>query len=191
MSNDNFDWDDKADENFDSSMLFVLRNEGGYANVKHDKGGATNYGISTRFLKLVNKDIDGDGHVTSKDVKSLTKDRAINLYREHFWDHYKLEMIRDVHVSYKAFDMFVNMRGSSAAKILQRACNSSGSDLSVDGILGRKSFYQINKHSRFTICKAEFLSEIRSEQAKFYRAIVKSDKTQRKFLNGWINRAMK
>lgn len=175
--------------NFRSAIAFVLKNEGGYSNDKNDNGGATNFGISTRFLKLINKDIDGDGHVTSKDVKALTENRSIELYREYFWDHYRLNELRDVTISTKALDLFVNMRGISAGKILQRACNNCGAALKVDGIPGSKTLNSLNSISLFGVTKEQLLSEIRKEQADFYHAIVKADKTQKKFLKGWLARA--
>ena len=174
---------------FESAILFVLRNEGGYSNHHNDHGGATNYGISTRFLKLVKKDLNADGHINAQDVVSLTKDKAVDLYKEHFWDHYKLDNIRDVHIATKALDLFVNMRGTNAAKIIQRACNKMGSTLAVDGLLGHYSFCAVNEHASFTGNKARFMGFIREEQAEFYRAIVKRDKTQRVFLKGWLARA--
>lgn len=181
--------------NFNSAILTVLRNEGGFSNDKADKGGATNHGISTRFLKQIDKDIDGDGHVTSKDAKSITKETAIELYKKYFWDHYNLEKIRDINVATKAFDLFVNMRGKSAGKILQKACNSFCEDgslnkkLIVDGIAGSKTMLAINSIAMFTVNKSLLLKAIKHEQSAFYHAIVKSNKTQAKFLKGWLARA--
>lgn len=175
--------------NFQSAIAFVLHNEGGYSNVKHDTGGATNFGVSTRFLKQIDKDIDGDGHVTKKDAAALTKTGAIDIYREHFWEHYRLNELRDVNISTKAMDLFVNMRGKSAGKILQRACNNCGATLKIDGIAGSKTLNSLNSLSLFGITKEQLLGEIRIEQAEFYQAIVKSNKTQKKFLNGWLARA--
>jgi len=175
--------------NFQSAIFFVMGNEGGYSNDKKDKGGATNFGISTRFLKLIDKDIDGDGHVTSKDVTALTKDNAIDLYKQYFWDHYKLERLRDTFIARKALDLFVNMRGKSAGKILQQACNKCGASLKIDGVVGTRSFNSLNSLSLFGVTKEQLLTEIRKEQANHYRAIVKADKSQNKFIKGWLARA--
>ncbi|MCK5615227.1 hypothetical protein KAR91_75890 [Candidatus Pacearchaeota archaeon] len=174
---------------FNDAVLFVLSNEGQYSNVKHDKGGATNYGVSTRLLKQIDKDINGDGHVNGKDAAALTKPGAIEIYKEHFWDHYKLDRISNILVAKKAFDLFVNMRGKAAGKILQRACKNCGLTLKIDGIVGSKSVKAINSLSMFGVTREKLLSEIRKEQASFYGAIVKANKTQRKFLKGWLRRA--
>jgi lysozyme family protein len=175
--------------NFKNAILFVLRNEGGYSDDKADKGGATNLGISTRFLKLTKEDIDGDGHITEKDVLALTKERAVGLYKKYFWSHYKLDNIRDLIVGRKALDLFVNMRGKAAAKIIQQACVDCGSKIKVDGVLGQRSFYAVNRLGDFTNTHGQLIDAIIDNQIKHYNAIVKNDKTQSKFLKGWINRA--
>lgn len=175
--------------NFNNAILFVLGNEGGYSNDKNDKGGATNFGISTRFLKQIDKDVDGNGHVNKKDVEALTKDASIELYREYFWDYYRLGELRDLLISRKALDLFVNMRGKAAAKILQKACNRCGATLKIDGILGTRSINSINSLSLFGITREQLLAEIRIGQADLYKAIVKANKTQSKFLKGWLARA--
>ena len=36
---------------------FTIKNEGGYNEIKFDNGGATNYGVSLRFLNDTTKDI--------------------------------------------------------------------------------------------------------------------------------------
>ena len=42
--------------NFESAIKKTLKHEGGYNEVKGDAGGATNFGISLRFLKSIFKD---------------------------------------------------------------------------------------------------------------------------------------
>ncbi len=183
--------------NFNQAILFVLRNEGGFNDDASDKGGATNYGISTRFLKQIDEDIDGDGHVTSDDVSAITKKTAIDLYKKYFWDYYRLDEIRDFHLSEKMLDLYVNMRSKSAGTILQKSCNTVFLSLYgkkkfvlvVDGVAGSKTIYAANCLTNFTGQKAELLREIRKEQSEFYHAIVKADKTQKKWLKGWLRRA--
>ena len=175
--------------NFNSIISHIFKVEGGYANQKHDKGKATNYGISLRFLELAQEDIDGDGHINEKDIKALTKDNALDLYKEYFWDHYGLENIRDVLIAKKAMDMFVNMRGKVAARAIQSACVECGAKIKVDGILGKNSFSAINDLSKFTGSRDILLEAIRDAQRAVYIRIVENDKTQKKFLKGWMRRA--
>jgi lysozyme family protein len=172
---------------FDESFEFVIEHEGGYNNVANDKGGATNYGISLRFLRLADEDLNGDGHVNEDDIKSLDLQEAKRLYRKYFWGHYRLEDVNDLVIARKCFDLFVNMRGKSAAKIIQMAVADCGYSIVTDGILGTRSFNLLNCASKRN--KNELLDKIRERQAEKYRSIVSKDATQQKFLKGWLKRA--
>lgn len=57
---------------FDSIIAFVLGEEGGYVNHPSDPGGETKYGISKRSYPAV-------------DIKNLTKQDAIEIYRNDYW----------------------------------------------------------------------------------------------------------
>ncbi len=73
---------------FDKAVEKVLRHEGRYVNHPNDPGGATNYGISLRFLKqlgIEEADIDGDGFLNIEDIKAVTKEHAIRFYKLNFW----------------------------------------------------------------------------------------------------------
>lgn len=58
---------------FDQAVQNVLKREGGYVNDPDDRGGETKYGIS----RNANPDVD---------IPSLTQDKAIQIYRERYWD---------------------------------------------------------------------------------------------------------
>lgn len=60
-------------ENFQKAVDFVLAREGGYSNDPDDPGGETNFGICKRSFPDV-------------DIKALTRDEAISLYRKHYWE---------------------------------------------------------------------------------------------------------
>lgn len=169
---------------FENALEFVLPLEGGYNNIKEDAGGATNYGISLRFLKSVGEDLNGDGHVDINDIVEITHSQSAELYKKYFWDHYKLYNIQDQFIANRAFSFFVNMRGKTAATIFQRAVRACGFDIVEDGILGTKSFNLIN-----SIHPSVYLPALRSEAAAVYRLIVANNQTQSKFLNGWLKRA--
>lgn len=178
-----------TDRNFRRALVHVLECEGGYNDIKSDKGGATNFGISLRFLKLVEADINDDGHLNAEDIRALSIDTAGALYEEHFWNHYKLGRIKSQELSAKMFDIFVNMRGRTAAKVCQRALEDCGNNLIIDGILGKVSFGLLNEEMDK---RAErLMAYIRYQQAAVYHRIVANDPTQVKFLKGWLNRAKK
>lgn len=175
--------------NFNTAVLTVLKHEGGYVNDPQDTGGATNHGISLRFLKAVGDldnngfldgDFDLDGHVDVHDISKMTQDDAINIYRHHWWDKYQYDRIINQSIATKVFDLAVNMGAKQAHICLQRAVRSAcGVELLEDGVLGIKSIAAINNAPQ-----SELLAAFRSEAASFYRSL-----NRPRYLNGWLKRA--
>lgn len=160
--------------NFDTAIITVLKREGGFVDNPHDSGGATNFGISLRFLKSI------DSNATIEDIKNLTTENASNLYKLHWWDKYQYERIINQSIATKVFDAAVNM-GSHWSHIgLQRSVlAASGISLKEDGILGDKSIAEINN-----VNPTELLVAYRSELAGIYRSF-----NEREFIDGWLARA--
>ena len=71
----------KYDNNFEKIMDYVFNSEGGYVNHKHDRGGATNYGVTQTTYNSWRK----QKGLPIEDVKNITKDEAKKLYYEEFW----------------------------------------------------------------------------------------------------------
>ena len=160
----------------------VLSHEGGFNDVKHDKGGATNWGISLRFLKGIEEDIDGDGLITYLDIKKMTRSQAIEIYYDNFWKQL-YERFPDK-LAMKVFDVSVNAGSSRAHILLQRALNKIGAKLTVDGLIGNATLTEIAKYTDQAIVNA--YCEV---QLEFYKGLVLKDASQAKFLAGWTNRA--
>ena len=145
----------------------VLIREGGYVNHPNDPGGETNYGIAKRSHP-------------DEDIKNLTEDRAIEIYKKTYWNPSKASSIPG-EMRYTYFDMVVNMGQRRAVKILQEACNSKGCKLVVDGLIGRKTLAASKK--------------IDNSRVKVYRILYYTDLIRRKpklsdFIVGWLRRAM-
>ena len=180
---------------FDIAFFKLMYWEGHahYTDDKDDAGGATKFGISLRFLKslpLDEADIDRDGHVTANDIKSLTDFTAKAFYRKYFWLHYQLGNIEREPVATKLLNIFVNMRGLTAARVAQRALASCGiHDVKEDGYLGPLSFAAINEITCSDSLTAMYLAALRAHQEAIYRLICAENPTQNKFLAGWIRRA--
>ncbi|KEQ11253.1 hypothetical protein GZ77_26155 [Endozoicomonas montiporae] len=172
---------------FKQAMADVFKWEGGYVNHVADTGGATNYGISIRFLKslpLSCGDITGDGHVTEADIQALTHEGAERLYKKYFWDYYRLGEIQNQAVATKLLNAFVNMRGKTAALIAQKSANDLKHTLTEDGVMGSKSIAAINQHN-----PAHMLDCIKWRMWEVYQAIERNDPSQSVFMKGWQNRA--
>ena len=166
---------------FDIAMAFVAEHEGGFVDDDIDNGGATRYGISLRFLQLAHEDINGDGHVDRADIVALTTVQARAIYQCHFWKHYRLDEIEHPFIAAKIMDLYVNMRGAVAARVVQR-CFST---LAPDGILGSKSIRAVNTYAS----PARLYGALGVGQGSVYQRIVRADKTQDRFLKGWLRRA--
>lgn len=164
----------------------VLKVEGGYVDDPADSGGATNWGISLRFVKSsgLDLDIDGDGDIDADDMKKLTKKQALDVYKKSFWTSQKYDRMVHPEVAIKSFDMAVNMGPRQANKLVQRAACDCGEKIADDGVLGPQTLASVNYISEGTMVKA-----IRRRQIGFYEDLVKRKPTLKKFLKGWLNRA--
>jgi lysozyme family protein len=178
---------------FDEAVKTVLKHEGGYVNDPHDPGGATNYGISLRFLKATGDlevgDVDHDGDIDQKDIACMTPAEAERIYRKYWWDRYDYEAVPDQEVATKIFDMAVNMGPAEAHRIVQRAVNAVASaTLAVDGIFGPGTREALSEAiERFG--GERVLAALRERQKDFYVDLVARKPDLGRYLAGWLTRA--
>lgn len=173
---------------FDIAIKTILRNEGGYVNHRNDPGGATNWGISLRFLRDNKEynlgDVDKDGDLDEKDIRDLSVMSARSIYSNYFWKPFSYNRINSTLVATKIFDMAVNMGPTQAHKLVQRAVNTlSPNPLVVDGQFGPKTLAAVNSLDPETI-----RDQIRKYQLGFYEQIIKANPKLEVFRNGWTNR---
>lgn len=179
-------------ESFDIAVSFVLAKEGGLNENPKDKGGITNKGISLRFLKSLSAgELRSYGifvgyEASEDDIRNLTEEQAINIYKGVFWDNAPFGKIKNQSNLNYIFDMSINMGINPAIKCAQRACWAVMRQKDIikdDGILGNKTLSMLNH------CGIYLLSAMRSERAGYYKLIAEKDETQHTFLEGWLNRA--
>lgn len=176
---------------FDSAIRLILRHEGGWVNNPNDPGGATNFGISLRFLAdhPDDGDFDGDGDVDAEDIRNMTIDDAKDIYRKFWWDKYGYGRIADQTIATKVFDFAVNMGAKRAHMLLQQAMNSAfGLRLSVDGVLGNASYGTLN-----AIADGDdeqvLINAFCNEAWAYYQRLIVNNPRLGVFKNGWKNRA--
>jgi lysozyme family protein len=92
---------------FLQAVARVLTDEGGFVCNPADPGGETNFGISKRSYP-------------SLDIKSLTRDQAIEIYWNDFWQKSGFYRLKG-DVAIKVFDLAVVMGAAQAVTCLQRA----------------------------------------------------------------------
>lgn len=102
---------------FDDALRFVLAQEGGLVDHADDPGGLTKWGISQRVYP-------------GEDIRSLTRQRAGEIYRRDYWDKVRGDDLPGP-VAFLAFDFAVNAGVSRATRTLQ-TCLA----VTADGIIG-------------------------------------------------------
>jgi len=173
------------DIKFNIAMKTIMRHEGGLSNNKNDPGEITKYGISLRFLRSENLDINNDGKINSTDIIYLNLDAADKIYYKKWYQEYGYGRIVNQRILTKIMDASVNMGASQAHKLVTRALNTLyEKQLYVDGILDNPTVMLINHTNPDDLYKALVKQEI-----SFYRSIVKRNVMLKGFEKGWIARA--
>jgi lysozyme family protein len=124
---------------FDQAVNFVLKYEGGYVDNPDDPGGETNYGIS----KKAYPDLD---------IKNLTRDEAIAIYRRDYWDKCRCDEL-PASLAIITFDSAVNQGPSRAVKLLQKSLS-----VTADGVMGSQTIAAANKVEP-SDCVPEFIAQ--------------------------------
>jgi len=176
---------------FPPAGVVILANEGGLCNNAADPGGITNDGISLRFaLAQYNLDhnmifdTDHDGVVDGGDIKALTQDEALQIYKTYWWDKNGYATVNDQSVATKIIDAAINMGSHQAHQCVQKALNAAGCSVAVDGSLGPASYAAINSMN-----PAGLLNLIRASLTQFYLDLIAEKPVLDEFRGGWLRRA--
>ena len=165
---------------FDLAIPTIIKHEGGFVDHPKDPGGATNWGVSLRYLRSLGHigDFDSDGDIDADDIRQMPKEFALKLYREQWWDKNHYFRIVDQALATKVFDLAINMGSKQAHKLLQRACWMLGQKITDDGVLGNISFKAIN-----ALDAKKLLIEFKRLAIQFYKLLNKPE-----FIKGWLAR---
>jgi lysozyme family protein len=176
---------------FTLAIPVVLKNEGGYCNNASDPGGATNFGISIRYLiasggikARPDIDVNHDGKLDFTDIKAMSVDQAVAIYKKDWWDAEGYARINDQGCATKIFDFSVNMGHPRAHKLAQQGCVACGKPVIPDGVLGSQTIAAINSCD-----PTSFLFHLKDQAASFYRSLAAHNSSLAKFLPGWLKRA--
>lgn len=155
--------------NFDYSMRNLLVDEGGYVNDPNDAGGETKYGISKRAYP-------------NEDIKNLTEARAKEIYRKDYWNKFGGDAIISPEKASAIFSTCVNFGVYGGIKIVQKAID----DITCDGIVGSHTIRRVNDMD-----PDKFLALLSLSMLSKYASICRKNRSQIKFLLGWVNRALR
>jgi hypothetical protein len=100
---------------FNWAIEFVLKHEGGYC---HDRGSESNFGLSSKWYPKEN-------------MKTMTIERAKELYKRDYWDAIGAEMIEDSCLALVYLDCAVLFGQPAAKKMLKKSFNGFTYDKSV------------------------------------------------------------
>lgn len=146
---------------FEAAVDLILDLEGNdtLTDDPRDPGGVTRYGISQRAFP-------------SADIRNLTREQAIDLYRTHYWARVRGDDL-PWPVALAVFDGAVNQGQGTAVKALQRAVG-----VSADGVLGQATIAAVR-----TLPASEVLKRVMQERMAKYLSLNKPEYTR-----GWANR---
>ena len=116
-------------------LAALLRREGGFVDHPDDRGGPTNFGITSEVARAAG---------WRGPMQALPRDRALNIYRRRYWSGPRLDSLAAIApaVATEVFDTGVNMGVGIAIRFLQRSLNvlnrqqHDWPDVVVDGRIG-------------------------------------------------------
>jgi lysozyme family protein len=182
---------------FDDAFKIVLGFEGGYSNDSADKGGETNYGITVSTLNSAKTKGWIPFNVT---IQNIQLEHVKIIYKKGYWDVVQADRLPHP-LDLIMFDSAVNHGPNAAVKLLQKSLNTllPYTELKVDGIIGPLTLRAVrdyeglqdapgshNKSNIRYLCIDVLINRI-----ELYLSIVLNNKSQEKFLKGWLNRVFK
>lgn len=182
---------------FEDAFKIVLGFEGGYVNDPADRGGETNYGITYNTLN----DAKNKGWIPfNVTIQNIQLEHAKIIYKKGYWDVVQADSLPHP-LDLIMFDSAVNHGPNAAVKLLQKSLNTllPYTELKVDGIIGPLTLRAVrdyeglqdapgshNKSNIRYLCIDVLINRI-----ELYLSIVLNNKSQEKFLKGWLNRVFK
>jgi lysozyme family protein len=170
----------------------IVTREGGYVNDPDDPGGATNFGVTIHTMRRLGLDLDRDGVVTEQDVRVLSREQAVAIFINHYFERPR---IRDLPAALHAsvFDMYVNA-GANAVRILQRLLRDMRIDVGVDGVIGPQTIAGAQQGMAAAV--DHFVNAYGIARRNYYYALADARPASRKYARrldggkgGWITRA--
>lgn len=171
-----------AHATFEAVIPPLFAHEGGYTDDPEDNGNwsggkkgkgrliGTKYGISAPTL-IANR----GPHVTVADMKSLTKNEAIRIYKSQYWDTVRGDDL-PAGLDYCVYDFSINSGPGKAARVLQEVIGAR-----VDGVIGPATLAAIRDSGKSVV---QMIEEISAKRLAFMRGL----RTWNRYKKGWTAR---
>ena len=163
---------------FNPAFQKVLHDEGGFklTDIPGDRGGMTYAGIA----RNANPDWPGWNLVDHKEFGEVLTDMVRKFYKSGYWDRIRGDDLANQSVAENIFNFGVNTGVGVAAKLAQLIVG-----VAPDGTIGPATVEKLNTVDPEAFKKAYALAKIAR-----YADICNRNKTQSKFLLGWLNRTL-
>lgn len=155
----------------------IIQREGGFVNHRHDKGGATKFGITAATLGAWR----GYGHsALVEEVKQLSVHEAREIYRQQYIVKPGFAAIDDDGLRAQLVDDAVLSGPLAAVTTLQLALG-----VKPDGMLGPVTVVAANQADPVVLRRQLVIA-----RSLRLARIVQQDPTQASFIVGWLTRAL-
>ena len=182
---------------FDDAFKIVLGFEGGYVNDPADRGGETNYGITYNTLN----DAKNKGWIPfNVTIQNIQLEHAKIIYKKGYWDVVQADSLPHT-LDLIMFDSAVNHGPGAAVKLLQKSLNAllRYTELKIDGIVGPLTLRAVNDYIGLGSTPGTppdsniryLCIDVLLNRVELYSSIINSNRSQEKFLKGWLNRVFK
>ena len=156
------------------SMDIMMKLEGGKSDLKSDRGGRTNLGVTQREFDMF-REKQG---LQPKDVFNITKQEAQQIYKVGYWDIIKGDEL-PLNVAHAMFSYALTDGPQDSVRFVQRLLG-----VEVTGFMGPKT-----KQAIWNACKngdKKLTERILNKQIARYE-----NDEQEQFQKGWVNRVKK
>jgi len=156
-------------------LLKECEGYGNFTDDPSDRGGATMSGVTlSAFRAFFGKDKG------IADLRSMTERQWSQIMKAGYWDKLRADDYRNQSVAEICADWCVNS-GPGIAKKVQALVGAN-----PDGDIGPQSLALINGSDQRSL-----FNRIKDARVEYYNRLAAIDRTQERFLRGWLNRLEK
>lgn len=163
--------------------------EGGYVNNSNDLGGPTKFGVTQTTARE-------NGY--TGDMRDLTLDQALAIYKKGWWDRMRLDAIMAMSppLADRMFDFGINAGRANCIKSLQRVLNVLNrqgklyDDISADGGIGPATMTALGGFvkARGADGLNRLMFALTCHQVSYYTEISEKRVQNEEFTYGWYDR---